>query len=57
MQKINAADVIIWDGAGMSSKRTLELINVIHHMVAEQHNRAKPFGGKEIILVGDILRH
>lgn len=57
MQKIKAADTIIWDEAGMSSKRTLELINVIHHiMVADQNNRAKPFGGKQVILVGEFMQ-
>ena len=52
MQKIKDANTIIWDEAGMSSKRILELVNAIHHAVADPPQRKKPFGGKQVILVG-----
>ena len=52
MQKIKDANTIIWDEAGMSSKRILELVNAIHHAVADPPQGKKPFGGKQVILVG-----
>ena len=56
VQKIVDTDVIIWDEAGMSSKRVLELANAVHHAVADPANRWKPFGGKQFIFVGDFLQ-
>ena len=40
----------------MSSKRILELVNAIHHAVADPPQRKKPFGGKQVILVGEFLQ-
>ena len=45
MQEILAADTIIWDEAGMSSRHILELVNAIHNAVVERENRWKPFRG------------
>ena len=56
MQKIKDANTIIWDEAGMSSKRILELVNAIHHAVADPPQRKKPFGRKQVILVGEFLQ-
>lgn len=33
--RIKAVDTIIWDEAGMSSERIIELVNAIHHELAE----------------------
>ena len=33
MEKIHAADVLIWDEAAMSSRRIFELVNAIHHAI------------------------
>ena len=56
VQRMKDADMVIWDEAGMSSRRTFELINAIHHRIAEDNARSKPFGGKQVILVGDFLQ-
>ena len=49
------SDVLIWDKASMSSQRMFELVNTIHHPLSEsQCNR--PFGGKQVILVGEFLQ-
>ena len=37
--RIKAADTIIWDEAGMSSKRIFELVNAIHHELAEDSEK------------------
>ncbi|KAL9977545.1 hypothetical protein ACROYT_G014962 [Oculina patagonica] len=46
----------IWDEAGMSSKRIFQLVNAIHHEIAEEKDARKPFGSKQIILVGEFLQ-
>lgn len=56
VQRIKSADTIIWDECEMSSKRTLELVNQVHHLVASKGDNLKPFGGKQLILVGDFLQ-
>ena len=47
MEKIHAADVLIWDEAAMSSRRIFELVNAIHHALSDEPHRRKPFGGKQ----------
>ena len=54
--RMKAADVIIWDEAGMSSKRIFQLVNAIHHDIAEQKDKSKPFAFKQVILVGKLLQ-
>lgn len=56
VSRIKAADTIIWDEAGMSSKRIFELVNAIHHEIAEDSDKCKPFASKQIILVGEFLQ-
>ena len=56
MEKIHAADVLIWDEAAMSSRRIFELVNAIHHALSDEPHRRKPFGGKQVILVGEFLQ-
>ena len=48
---IGKMDILIWDEVSMSSKRILELINLLHHKVLKN---ALPFGGVQMILVGDF---
>ena len=48
--------VLIWDEASMSSRRMLEVVNAIHHSLSEEVNQHKPFGGKQVILVGEFLQ-
>ena len=33
-----------------------KLVNVIHHRLSEDGNEDKPFGGKQVILVGEFLQ-
>ena len=40
----------------MSSRRMLEVVNAIHHSLSEEVNQHKPFGGKQVILVGEFLQ-
>ena len=54
--KIRGAGCIIWDEASMSSRRILEIANYIHHDLAEECDVAKPFGRKQIIIVGQFLQ-
>ena len=56
MEKIHAADVLIWDEAAMSSSRICELVNAIHHALSDEPHRRKPFSGKQVILVGEFLQ-
>lgn len=56
VRKIKAANVIIWDEAGMSSKRIFELVNAVHHAMADARNKLKPFAGKQMIFLGDLLQ-
>ena len=55
--RVRAIDAIIWDEASMSSQRMFELVNCLHHELAEdQVNRTFPFAGKQLILVGEFLQ-
>ena len=54
--RMKAADTIIWDEAGMSSKRIFQLVNAIHHEIAAERDISKPFASKQIILVGEFLQ-
>ena len=53
VKRVSESDVLIWDEASMSSQRMLEIKNAIHHRLSENGDKTKPFGGKQIILVGD----
>ena len=54
--KIRGAGCITWDEALMSSRRILEIANYIHHDLAKECDVAKPFGRKQIIIVGEFLQ-
>ena len=51
VKQVADTTVLIWDEISMSSSRILELVNSIHHLIA-QNDFA--FGGIQIILVGDF---
>ena len=40
-------DVVIWDEASMSSPRMLELVNALHHNLADQENYELPTLSRE----------
>ena len=40
----------------MGSQRILELVNAIHHALADETHQNKPFGGKQVTLVGQFLQ-
>ena len=50
-EQLNETDVLIWDEISMSSKRILELVNLIHHLNTDN---SFAFGGIQVILVGDF---
>ena len=54
--RVKAIDVIIWDEASMSSRRMLELVNILHHDLANDLGRMYPFARKQLILVGEFLQ-
>ena len=54
--RIKEVDTIIWDEAGMSSKRIFQLVNAIHHTLAEGDEADKPFASKQLIVVGEFLQ-
>ena len=47
---------IICDEAGMSSKRLFKIVNGIHHELADEEDRDRPFGSKQVIVVGEFLQ-
>ena len=51
VKQVADTTVLIWDEISMSSSRIFELVNSIHHLIA-QNDFA--FGGIQIILVGDF---
>ena len=55
VDRVRRCDVLIWDEASMSSQRMLELVNAIHHRLRSDSQCNRPFGGKQIILVGEFL--
>jgi ATP-dependent DNA helicase PIF1 len=50
-KRLGETNVLIWDEVSMTSKRILELVNIIHHLLSD-NNFA--FGGIQVILVGDF---
>ena len=54
--RIENVDTIIWDEASMSSKHMLEFLNVLHHRISEDHTKKNSFGGKQMILVGELFQ-
>ena len=44
--RVKAINMIIWDEASMSGRRLLELVNVLHHDLADDLGRMSPFAGK-----------
>ena len=56
VNNLRTCETIIWDEASMSSQRMLELVNVIYHNLSDNHDKGKPFGGKQMILVGEFLQ-
>ena len=53
---MKAVDVIIWDEASMSSRRMLELVNILHHDLGDDLASMYPFAGKQLILAGEFLQ-
>ena len=51
---VRAIDLIIWDEASMSSRRMLELVNVLHHDLANDLCCMYLFTGKQLILAGEF---
>ena len=56
VQRIRSTDTIIWDEAGMSSKRLFEIVNAIHHELADEEDQDRPFASKQLIVVGEFLQ-
>ena len=55
-ERVKVASSIIWDELSMSSKRIFEMVNRIHHLLAPEKDFWKPFGGKQLVLVGEFLQ-
>ena len=51
MEQIRNVDVLIWDEISMSSRRLLNLVNLLHQEISKN---PFPFGGLQVILVGDF---
>ena len=54
--RVKAINMIIWDEASMSSRRIFELVNLLHHDLADDLCHMYPFAGKQLILVGEFLQ-
>ena len=55
IERVRKCDVLIWDEASMSSQCMLELVHAIHHHLSDTRCN-RPFGGKQLILVGEFLQ-
>lgn len=53
MNEIKSVKVLIWDEISMSSRRILNIVNLLHQKI---HNNAMPFGGIQVILGGDFYQ-
>ena len=53
MNEIRSVKVLIWDEISMSSRRILNIVNLLHQKV---HNNAMPFGGIQVIIGGDFYQ-
>lgn len=54
--RVKALDIIVWDEASMSSQRMFELVNFLHHELANDDCKNLPFAGKQIVLIGEFLQ-
>ena len=54
--RVKEVDTIIWDEDGMSSKRIFQLVNAIHHELSEEEESDRPFGCKQLVVVGEFLQ-
>lgn len=55
-ERVESVDLIIWHEASMSSQRMFELVNNLHHLLANEFSCQQPFVGKQVILVGEFLQ-
>ena len=53
-ERVKVASSIIWYELSMSSKTIFEMVNRIHHLLAPEKDFWKPFGGKQLVLVGEL---
>lgn len=51
IEQIRDIDVLIWDEISMSSRRLFNLVNLLHQKIS---SNSFPFGGVQVILVGDF---
>lgn len=54
--RVKALDIIVWDEASMSSQRMFELVNFLHHELANDDCKNLPFAGKQMALIGEFLQ-
>jgi len=54
--RVKALDIIVWDEASMSSQRMFELVNFLHHELANDDCKNLPFAGKQMVLIGEFLQ-
>ena len=47
---------ILWDKTSMSCCRILKLANFLHYVLAKEGESLKPFGGKQLITIGEFLQ-
>ena len=53
MNEMKSVKVLIWDEISMSSKRILDIVNLLHLKI---NNNTMPFGGIQVILAGDFYQ-
>ena len=55
--RVKSVDLILWDEANVPSQRMLELVNNVHHELADDPVKGTfPCAGKQMILVGEFLQ-
>ncbi|XP_022779512.1 ATP-dependent DNA helicase PIF1-like [Stylophora pistillata] len=54
--RVKDLDIIVCDEASMSSQRIFELVNFLHHELANGDCKNFPFTGKQMLLIGEFLQ-
>ena len=54
LQNIQKLYCLIWDQVSMSSRRMLELANMIHLYVNKELDNPRPFDRMQVVMVGDF---
>ena len=55
-ERLRKVDCLIWDEASLTSRRIFEICNVIHLTAGGNTEHKLPFGGKQVVLLGEFFQ-